>query len=288
MPELPEVEHLRRHLRSSIQGATVKGVQLRRPDVVNRCGVNSNKSATSKDLLLGGKITKLDRRGKQLAIEVDDGRVLCVHLGMSGRIQVLQPGDSDDVEPHTHCIWKLQGGPGAREMRFIDPRRFGGLWTLECRHELLSSRWEQLGPDALSVDPVTLASRLSGRSRGIKSALLDQLVVAGLGNIYVDETLFRARLHPNQPAGTLKHAEIQILVTEMMGILQEAITMGGSTVRSWLDSTGQEGTFASTHQVYGRCGEMCVRCGQPLQDGIIAQRQTVWCSKCQPFRRRRL
>ncbi|MEE2908735.1 MAG: bifunctional DNA-formamidopyrimidine glycosylase/DNA-(apurinic or apyrimidinic site) lyase [Planctomycetota bacterium] len=287
MPELPEVEHLCRHLRSSIQGATVNEVQLHRPDVVNPSGVGSISAPTPKDLLLGGTILKLDRKGKQLAIEVDDGRILCIHLGMSGRVQVIEPGEPDEEEPHTHCVWKLRGGPGAREIRFIDPRRFGGLWTLASRKQLLSRRWRQLGPDALSVNPETLAERLSGRSRGIKSALLDQVVLAGMGNIYVDETLFRAKLHPNQPAGTLRKGEIHVLVAEMVGILQKAITMGGSTVRSWLDSTGQEGTFASTHQVYGRSGELCVSCGQLLKDDIVAQRQTVWCSNCQPFRRRR-
>ncbi|MDG2424120.1 MAG: bifunctional DNA-formamidopyrimidine glycosylase/DNA-(apurinic or apyrimidinic site) lyase [Phycisphaerales bacterium] len=285
MPELPEVEHLCRHLRSSIQDATITEVHLRRPGIVNPGEKRSR--ASSRDLLLDGTICNLERKGKQLAIEVEDGRILCIHLGMSGRVQVIKRNESVDLEPHTHCTWLLHGAPEAREIRFVDPRRFGGLWTLCSREKLLSTRWDQLGPDALIVNPDILARRLSGRSRGLKSALLDQGVVAGLGNIYVDETLFRAGLNPRQPAGTLKPDEIQCLVTEMVGILQEAIRMGGSTIRTWLDSSGKKGDFASTHRVYGRSGCLCVSCGQLLKDKIIAQRQTVWCSKCQPLRRRR-
>ncbi len=287
MPELPEVEHLRRHLCNSIQDATVSEVQLHRPGIVNAKGSGSGSRADSHGLLLGGRISNLVRKGKQLAIEVADGRVLCIHLGMSGRVQIINRNEPDQIEPHTHCIWKLSGAPEACEMRFIDPRRFGGLWTLSSHERLLRTRWDKLGPDALQLEPDVLEYSLAGRSRGLKSALLDQHVVAGLGNIYVDEALFRAGLNPRQPAGTLKSSEIDLLTRQIVEILQEAISMGGSTVRTWLDSTGQKGSFVSTHRVYGRSGELCVNCGQLLKDRVIAQRQTVWCSKCQPFRRRR-
>ena len=288
MPELPEVEHLRRHLHSCIQGATISKIQLYRPDVVNLSGSNPDQEENlEQQLLLGATIAKLDRHGKQMAIHAVDGRVLCVHLGMSGRIRLIKPGDDLGFEPHTHCTWSLQEGRGALEMRFIDPRRFGGLWPLASRERLLSTRWSRLGPDALTMDAAELGQQLAGRSRGLKAALLDQGIVAGLGNIYVDEALFQARLHPKQPAGTVKTTEIQRLTEAIVGILGNAIKMGGSTVRSWVDSFGQEGRFTRTHRVYGRRGCVCMECGQLLSDRILAQRQTVWCSKCQPFRIRR-
>ena len=172
-------------------------------------------------------------------------------------------------------------------MRFIDPRRFGGIWPISSRQKLFSSRWSHLGPDALEITSEDLMERLKGRSRPLKSALLDQAIVAGLGNIYVDESLFQSGLNPRQPASTLKADEIDRLRRVFVGILGKAIKLGGSTVRTWVDSTGQEGRFTKTHQVYGREGEMCMNCGKPLTADLIAQRQTVWCTRCQPYRRRK-
>ena len=289
MPELPEVEHLRRHLHSGIQGATVTRVQLNRSDVVNPRGPGVKlRQSLEHQLLLGATITSLERHGKQLAIQAADGRVLCIHLGMSGRIRLVEPGDDHEpIEPHTHCTWSLGESRGAVEMRFVDPRRFGGLWPLDSRERLLATRWSKLGPDALTLEVANLAEQLAGRSRGLKAALLDQGIISGLGNIYVDEALFRAKLHPKQPAGTVKALEIQRLRDAVVGILGRAIEMGGSTVRTWVDSLGQEGSFTRTHQVYGRGGCVCMECGQLLLAEIIAQRQTVWCSQCQPLRLRK-
>jgi len=238
-------------------------------------------------LLKGGVIGKVLRHGKQFAIEAEDGRILSMHLGMSGRIQIPGPGDPIDLEPHSHCVWSLQKASGSCEMRFIDPRRFGGIWPVSSRQKLLSTRWSHLGPDALEITTEALIEGLKGRSRPLKSALLDQGIVAGLGNIYVDESLFRSGLNPKQPASTLKRDEIDRLRGVFVGILREAITMGGSTIRTWIDSTGQEGVFTKTHQVYGRDGEMCMKCGKTLSSDLVAQRQTVWCTRCQPYRRRK-
>ena len=172
-------------------------------------------------------------------------------------------------------------------MRFIDPRRFGGLWTFNSRERLLSDRWGALGPDAASIDPDLMSERLKGRSKGLKSSLLDQAVVAGLGNIYVDEALFRSRLHPRQPAGSLKRVEIERLTESVVGILHLAIKQGGSTIHTWADLSGHPGGFSTQHQVYGRAGEMCITCGQSLSTALVAQRTTVWCSKCQRLRIRK-
>ena len=289
MPELPEVEHLCRHLRSHIIGAEVRKVWLYRPDFIDRGGAERGGPRMSRErrLLKGGVISKVHRHGKQFAIEAEDGRVLSMHLGMSGRVQIPDHDDSIKLEPHTHCVWSLQRASGSCEMRFIDPRRFGGIWPISSRQKLLSTRWSHLGPDALQISSADLGKRLKGRSRPLKSALLDQGIVAGLGNIYVDESLFQAGLNPKQPASTLKACEIDRLHEVFVGILGKAITLGGSTVRTWIDSTGQEGLFTKTHQVYGRDGEMCMECGKPLTSDLVAQRQTVWCTRCQPYRRRK-
>ena len=283
MPELPEVEHLRRHLEKRILNRPISRVRLRRRDVLTTCpGI---RMSLARGLLDGGVVTTLNRRGKQLAIEVSDGRVVCLHLGMSGRVRVVDPGTAYD--PHTHCVWTLQDGRKELEMRFIDPRRFGGLWSFPTLESLLSGRWSNLGPDALSMGPDDLEQALAGRSRGLKSALLDQATVAGLGNIYVDEVLFRQGWHPRQPANTLYRPEIELLTTEIVGILCQAITQGGSTVRTWLDPEGQKGGFSLSHQVYGRGGELCVNCGQRLSQSQVNQRTTVWCGWCQRFKRRK-
>ncbi len=289
MPELPEVEHLCRHLGTHIIGANVLKVRLYRPDFIDRGGAEKGAPRRSREIRLmkGGVMSKILRHGKQFAIEARDGRILSMHLGMSGRIQILTDEDPPDLEPHTHCVWTLQGASTACQMRFIDPRRFGGIWPISSREKLFSTRWKDLGPDALEITPEDLWNRFQNRSRPLKSALLDQAIVAGLGNIYVDESLFQARLHPKQPVCTLKAPEIERLRDVFVGILHEAISLGGSTVRTWLDSTGQKGQFTQTHQVYGRAGCMCMNCGKPLSSGLVSQRQTVWCTVCQPYRRRK-
>ena len=289
MPELPEVEHLCRYLRLRTRGALVTRVDLYRADVVDRGGSEKGfqgRSLSSR-LLAGGRICKILRLGKQFAIQVDDGRVLSMHLGMSGRVQIHDFSKDIELEPHTHCVWSLQRASGCFEMHFIDPRRFGGLWPMSSRQKLLTGRWGHLGPDALKISPNDLEAEFIRRSRPLKSALLDQSLVAGLGNIYVDESLFRAGLNPRQPVNTLQRSEIERLVEVFKGILKEAIKVGGSTIRTWVDSLGQEGRFTKTHQVYGRDGELCMNCGKNLSSALVAQRQTVWCTRCQPYRRRR-
>ncbi|MDG2095333.1 MAG: bifunctional DNA-formamidopyrimidine glycosylase/DNA-(apurinic or apyrimidinic site) lyase [Phycisphaerales bacterium] len=289
MPELPEVEHLCRHLGTHIIGSKVLKVRLYRPDFIDRGGaeVDAPRRSREKRLMKGGVVSRILRHGKQFAIEAQDGRILSMHLGMSGRIQICRADDLPELEPHTHCVWTLQGSPEAHQMRFIDPRRFGGIWPVSSRQKLLSTRWRDLGPDALEISTKDLEKQLQNRSRPLKSALLDQAIVAGLGNIYVDEALFQAGLNPKQPVCTLKGPEIDRLRVVFVGILHQAISLGGSTVRTWLDSTGQKGQFTQTHQVYGRDGEMCMNCGKPLSSGIVSQRQTVWCTVCQPFRIRK-
>jgi len=237
-------------------------------------------------LLLGMNITGFDRHGKQLSILTREGPCLCVHLGMSGRLMLSRvldpPGDS-----HAHCWWHLGTDHGDLMMAFVDPRRFGGLWTAPSVEDLKSRRWGSLGPDALEIDPRTLQSRIAGRSKGIKTALMDQSIIAGLGNIYVDEILHESRLNPRQPAGSLRATEIDRLSRCTVDQLTRAIEQGGSTVRSWMDPEGSTGDFVKSHRVYGRGGQMCMSCGQRLSTSVIGQRTTVWCSRCQGFKRRK-
>jgi len=188
--------------------------------------------------------------------------------------------------PHTHVQWLLRaartasGEPEAFRLRFIDPRRFGGLWTLPTR-DALAERWATLGPDAALLTPGALAASLSTRSTAIKAALLDQGVVAGVGNIYADEALYLARVHPRTPAASLSPARVAALANAIRSVTLAAIDARGSTIRDYTDSQGQRGQAQLAHNVYARAGLPCPRCQTPLASATIAQRTTVWCPNCQ-------
>jgi len=160
-------------------------------------------------------------------------------------------------------------------------RRFGGVWTFPDRAALAAERWHRLGPDALAVRPAELNAGLGRTGRPIKAALLDQQVVAGLGNIYVDELLFAARLAPHARADGLDLPAVQRLVRQMRRLLRRAIDAGGSTFRDYVDAAGEAGRFQQSHRVYGRAGLGCRRCGRPLGSTLVAGRTTVWCPRCQ-------
>ncbi|MHC4947515.1 MAG: bifunctional DNA-formamidopyrimidine glycosylase/DNA-(apurinic or apyrimidinic site) lyase [Planctomycetota bacterium] len=280
MPELPEIEHLRRQLEPILVGARVVGVRLDRRDVV-RGRVRRGR------LLDGRTIAGLRRHGKQLAlVGDDDDGVVCIHLGMSGQLRFDRDAAPAD-ERHVHCRWQLRTPAGPGELRFRDPRRFGGLWLFPDLETLADVRWSKLGPDALAIGGPELARRLAGRRRPIKSALLDQSIVAGVGNIYADEALFAAGLHPATPAGALGAPDATRLARAIRTILRQAVRAGGSTLRDYADATGRPGGYARRHRVYGRGGAPCGRCGTLLSVGILAQRTTTFCPQCQKRRRRR-
>jgi len=271
MPELPEVETLRRSLVGALVGRTVRGVTLRRRDVVTG-------GVTKADLLVGERVERLERRGKQLAIVAESGRTLCVHLGMSGSVVHVAARTRLERRDHAHAEWRLSDGS---RVVFRDPRRFGGLWTFGSFDGLLSERWSGLGPDALVVTPAELRGRLSRTARGLKAALLDQSVVAGLGNIYVDESLFRARLSPERRADTLGDA--RPLVRAIRTTLGRAIEAGGSTLSAggYRNGRGEAGSYQAGRLVYGRAGSPCPACRAPLHGAALGQRSTVWCLSCQ-------
>jgi formamidopyrimidine-DNA glycosylase len=315
MPELPEVEHVRRSLVPALVGASIQRVELRRRDIVR--GGDYPQSTTSKHpsklLLKGDRITSLERHGKNLVIVGESGRVICVHLGMSGQMLWRALGAATHATKenrratgeirspvgarlnghqltHAHCVWAVHLRHGKLRQRgghliFRDPRRFGGLWLYESLESLCKHRLAKLGPDALTISPAGLREALCGKKTSIKSALLDQRVLAGVGNIYADEALFASRIHPRRKAGSLSHEEVAALARAIRNVLKRAIKAGGSTIRTYVDSTGSEGAFANYLKVYGRGGMACTCCRKLLRQLTVAQRTTVCCEQCQPYKR---
>lgn len=293
MPELPEVECVRRSLERLVVGRRVETVRVTRPNVIR--GVTDPAA-----LLEGDRIDRIVRHGKQLALIGRQGACICVHLGMSGQLCVVsRPGEQrrrptiiqrpdqkkssiplPGLPPHTHVLWLLEGG---HALRFTDPRRFGGLWTFPDAEQLQAVRWSSLGSDALSITPGLLYKGLSTTRRSLKAALLDQNLVAGLGNIYVDELLFGIGLHPMTPAKSLDMQQAASLVRRMRSLLAGAIARGGSSLRDYVDAENQRGSQQDRHRVYGRAGQRCRRrgCQATIQSDQIAGRTTAWCPDCQ-------
>jgi len=193
-----------------------------------------------------------------------------VHLGMTGRLQVCEP--QDEVLKHTHAIVQLASG---RELRFVDPRRFGRLSVT------LDATFEAGGFEPLEVELDRFTVLFHGRNTPIKSALLNQKLLRGVGNIYADESLFRAGIRPRRRAASIPHAQLRKLFLSIKEVLQEAIALGGSSISDYVDADGEEGSFQFEHRVYGREGEPCVVCKTPLKRVVIAGRSSHYCPKCQ-------
>jgi formamidopyrimidine-DNA glycosylase len=273
VPELPEVETVRRSLAAMI-GRRIVAARLFRADM---CTTASGRRARPADLLAGEVVRELMRRGKQLAIIAQSGRVLVVHLGMSGQLRLLKPGSKAQKTNHIHAVWSLDDGS---RLTFRDPRRFGGLWTLESR-AALEERWSGLGPDALTMSPRDLAVAAAGSRRVIKALLLDQTALAGVGNIYADEALFAAGVRPSRRADRVKPEECERLTRAIRRVLALAVEARGSTLRDYVAADGRAGQAQLRHAVYGRGGFACVNCGTVLRSVSLAQRTTVFCIRCQ-------
>ncbi len=275
MPELPEVEATRRHLAPVVVGSSIDSVEVRRERMVRR----QERPADFAARMTGQRVTSLDRHGKFLLASLHGDLTWVTHLGMSGRMSLAFPGASEP--PHTNVIVRLQGGP---EVRMIDPRTFGfmAVFTFE---ELASSSVGRLGPDALDDLPETpiLAERLAGRSVPIKALLLDQGVVAGIGNIYADEILFRARVAPSRAAGSLNLGEIEAVHDAVVPILAAGVRHGGTSLDdlAYLLPDDRAGAYLGRLAVYGRVGEACRVCGGEIQRAVVRQRSTHWCPSCQ-------
>ena len=274
MPELPEVETARRGLLPHVAGRRVGHVRLRRPDL--RWPIPRE----VEDLLPGQRIGAIRRRAKYLLLDTAAGSAL-LHLGMSGSLRVL-PEDTA-VRTHDHVDIGLEGLDGApdRVLRFNDPRRFGCLlWQPPGEvHPLLAG----LGPEPLSVDfdGDYLFARSRGRAAPVKTFLMDQAVVVGVGNIYAAEALFMAGIAPLRPAGKVSRARYAALADAVKAILAHAIARGGTTLRDFLSPDGAPGYFEQELLAYGRGGAPCPRCGRPMRQALVGQRASVWCGHCQ-------
>lgn len=271
MPELPEVETVVVTLRPSVVGRRISDVVVYRQGVITPAGVDFAGHVR------GATVLSVTRRGKRIIFELLDGNRFYVHLGMTGRLQLVR-NDAPLVK-HTHVVLRLDGGNF--DVRFVDPRRFGGVWWLGC--ETLPD--EKMGPEPLTLPAVDLAAILKTTGRAIKVALLDQRLIAGLGNIYVDEALHRAGIHPLTRADKLKVAQVHALSAAISDVLTKAIASGGSSLRDYVDADGNRGGFQLLHRVYGRAGEPCDACKTPIKRIVLGGRSTHFCPKCQSRRR---
>lgn len=289
MPELPEVQTVVDTLRPNLIGRTILAVTLHRPDVL--CPPGTDLAAA----LVGRAIGSIDRRGKRIVFTLADGSRFYVHLGMTGQLTIARAGDA--VQSHTHLVIEIEDGGSRMEdsrepsspssilhalssffLRFRDPRRFGGVWWCGSGNAADAN----MGPEPLTLRPSQLAKRLAVTRRPVKSALLDQAVVAGLGNIYVDESLFAARIHPLARACDLSTSDVARLNRAIKSTLRRAIRHRGSTLRDYRDANGAAGGFQLLHRVYDRAGQPCRACRTPVQRIVLGGRSTHFCPRCQP------
>ena len=284
MPELPEVETVRTGL-LPIVGHEIVGCDVRRRDVVRdrtRETPNPRRGRIEpRSLGIGSRITELVRLGKQLAMIINNKagheRVIVIQLGMSGQVSLIETRTIPDAK-HAHVVWSLDD---ARRVVFRDTRRFGGVTLLPDRASLVGF-WADLGPDALSITAAQLRKGLGVSTRMVKAALLDQGVLAGVGNIYADESLHRAGIGPRTPCEVLKPEHIKRLASSIRSVLRAAVRARGSTLRDYRDASNQPGGAQLLHRVYNRAGEPCPDCGCTIEHTRIAQRSTCWCPCCQP------
>ena len=291
MPELPEVEHLRRSLDPWVVGGRFGRVSVRRRSVVSFAS-DKRRNDLDTALLADSTIVATHRRGKQMALEASNGRVLVIQLGMTGSVTIERGSHPRGMESkHRHVLWHFT--PAAHTLRaagietaspwrlaFRDPRRFGGLTAYESLSDL-QRVWATLGHDATNPCATLLRAAMEKSKRPIKSSLLDQAVIAGLGNIYADESLFSARIHPLRMCNSLTDKEFQRLTSNIRRIINAAIEAGGSTLRDYRDAFGQPGDAVQAHQVYGRAGLPCLACGAILEGFQLGGRTTVACPCCQ-------
>ena len=279
MPELPEVETVARGLRAVLPGRRILSVSLGKTDFIDD-------PAALEQTLAGCRIIAVRRHGKFLVLDLesanaDDARPsLLIHLGMTGQL-VVCPSEAP-VVPHTHVFLALDDG---RELRYTDIRRFGRMRIVhDGEHE---STLTELSLDPLEATEEEFSAKLRGRRARIKALLLDQRVLRGMGNIYTDESLWRARIHPARLGSTLKPYELRNLHRAIRAVLLEAIRLRGSSISDYVDSEGRRGEFQLRHRVYRRTGKKCFRCGTKIRRAIVAGRGTHFCPRCQPAPRLR-
>ena len=295
MPELPEVETIARGLAKRVIGEVIESVWLGEKRDLLR-----SSPADIATALEQSRIATIRRMGKHIVFDLDhattnveraptpaksrkaNGKLKgssslqsppakaqwIVHLGMTGRLQVCEP--LDEVAKHTHAILKLSSG---RELRFVDPRRFGRL--------SVSTEFDATGIEPLEIDVDRFVALFHGRKTPIKSALLNQKLLRGVGNIYADESLFRAGIRPRRRASSITRDQLAKLHAAVQEVLKEAIALGGSSISDYVDADGEEGFFQLQHRVYGREGDPCLVCKTPIKRVVIAGRSSHYCATCQ-------
>jgi formamidopyrimidine-DNA glycosylase len=279
VPELPEVETVRRAIAPVLEGARLEHVEIRDARLVRPFD-----PAIVAGELVGERVADVGRRGKYLIVTFDSGRNLLVHLRMTGSLRHASWGALAD-DAHTRAVLRLDNGS---DVSYRDVRRFG-TWELFEQGELWPFLRARLGPEPLGAfSAVRLGNRLQGRRAPLKSALLDQRTIAGLGNIYVDEALWYSRLHPLRVAGSLDEAELSRLHRTIRKVLREGIARQGSTLRDYALPDGSSGSMQHEFRVYGRGGEPCERCRTILVRIVVGGRTTTFCPVCQPDGRRGL
>jgi len=271
MPELPEVETVSRGLKRWAVGRRVTGIEVRHPEAV----------AGPVETLVSRSIVGVRRKGKVLALELDaasDGerRYLMVRLGMTGQLTV-QPREAP-LEPHTHV--RLMLDDGSMELRYRDVRRFGKLRF--CTPADLESVLGRLGPDAQQITGKDFLRAMRGRRGAMKSWLMNQQALAGLGNIYADEALFESRVHPLAQPGRIARGAARRLFRAVQRVLKRAVERQGTSFRDYVDIEGRPGDFLMKLKVYQRTGRPCRRCGQPIRRIVVAGRSSHFCPRCQP------
>lgn len=272
MPELPEVETVVRSLRPKLVGKWIKTVrrgrhQLRKPWLAQWTRQVSDT-----------KIVSVERRGKWILLKLSqEGSHLVVHLGMTGRLLVCN--SIEQVLSHTHLVFPLAGGD--EELRYVDPRRFGSVRLCQVVDNHRFPEELQLGIEPFGKYSTQLEERFLASSRSLKAILLDQSVMAGVGNIYADEALYRARLNPEWRGNSLTSKQVRKLVSAVQQVLQRAIDAHGSTILSFYYGDGEAGGFQNEFKVYGRKDLPCYHCGTPIQRTKLGGRSTHWCPECQ-------
>jgi formamidopyrimidine-DNA glycosylase len=267
MPELPEVETIKNELLPHVIGRTITGVEVYWDKMVRQPAV-----AEFRKGVINKKIGGITRRGKYLFFQLENDGVLVMHMKMTGSL-LVNPGD----DRFTRAVFHLDNG---NTVHFWDPRKFGKMWLVENKDSIVN----ELGPEPLDEDftPTVLKKLLHGRTAPVKPVLLDQTIISGIGNMYADEALFEAKIHPTRIAGRLTDREIKRLHEAIIKVLRKAITRQGASVRNYIRPDGQPGTAHDEFNVAHGTGKICPRCGTEIQRIVVRGRGTYLCPRCQP------
>lgn len=271
MPELPEVETVVRELRPLLVGKRLTAVRT------SKHSLRTKWSKAWESQLVGNRVGAVRRRGKWILVDLDVGGLLVLHLGMTGQLRVVPT--TEEPENHIHLTFDLD--EGAEQWRFRDIRRFGSAALYRDESEWAASLGQPLGPEPFDLKAAGWKQSLEKTQRSLKAVLLDQSIVAGVGNIYADESLFMAKLHPTLPGDRTKPKEADRLRRAIVDVLTRAIDGRGSTIRDYVGGSGLKGSYQDEFQVYGRTGKPCRRCRTPIERIRLASRSTHFCPKCQ-------